>query len=151
MADADLTLVVVDLSETIEPGDLALVERAKQQGRYILVGNKSDLPRVAQLAEELVTVSAVTGEGIETLRDKIAPAGAREQESGFITSIRHQQLLRESIEALEQASKAVGFGIPHEMLLLDLYAALRPIDAITGATTADDILNRIFSTFCIGK
>jgi tRNA modification GTPase len=45
----------------------------------------------------------------------------------------------------------VEFGIPHEMLLLDLYAALGPIDAITGATTADDILNRIFSTFCIGK
>ena len=44
-----------------------------------------------------------------------------------------------------------ALGIPHEMLLLDLYAALRPIDAITGATTADDILNRIFSTFCIGK
>ncbi len=41
--------------------------------------------------------------------------------------------------------------IPHEMLLLDLYAALQPLDAITGATTADDILNRIFSTFCIGK
>jgi tRNA modification GTPase len=151
MADADLTLVVVDLSATIDPGDLALIERAKQQGRYILVGNKSDLPRVAELAEELVTVSAVTGEGIDRLRGEIAPAGAREQESGFITSIRHQQLLRESIEALEQASKAVGFGIPHEMLLLDLYAALRPIDAITGATTADDILNRIFSTFCIGK
>ena len=54
-------------------------------------------------------------------------------------------------------AKAIGKGvvnitlIPHEMLLLDLYAALRPIDGITGATTADDILNRIFSTFCIGK
>jgi tRNA modification GTPase len=45
----------------------------------------------------------------------------------------------------------VEANIPHEMLLLDLYAGLRPIDAITGATTADDILNRIFSTFCIGK
>jgi tRNA modification GTPase len=76
---------------------------------------------------------------------------ADEQNSGFITSVRHQQLLRESIEALGQARKAAQFGIPHEMLLLDLYAALRPIDAITGATTADDILNRIFSTFCIGK
>jgi tRNA modification GTPase len=59
--------------------------------------------------------------------------------------------LREGLEALENAARAVGFGIPHEMLLLDFYAALRPIDAITGATTADDILNRIFSTFCIGK
>jgi tRNA modification GTPase len=151
MADADLTLVVVDLSEPVQPEDIALLDRAKQQGRHILVGNKSDLPRVAETSEEFLAVSAVTGEGIERLRDRIAPAAAREQDSGFITSIRHQQLLAESIEALAQARKAVEFGIPHEMLLLDLYAALRPIDAITGATTADDILNRIFSTFCIGK
>jgi tRNA modification GTPase len=41
--------------------------------------------------------------------------------------------------------------VPHEMLLLDLYNALRPLDAVTGATTTDDILNLIFSTFCIGK
>jgi tRNA modification GTPase len=74
-----------------------------------------------------------------------------QEESGFITSLRHEGLLRESLEALANARRAAEFGIPHEMLLLDLYAALRPIDAITGATTADDILNRIFSTFCIGK
>jgi len=66
-------------------------------------------------------------------------------------SIRHAALLRESQEALQNSSRAVNFVFPHEMLLLDLYAALRPIDAVTGATTADDILNRIFSTFCIGK
>ena len=54
-------------------------------------------------------------------------------------------------EALDHARSAVEYGIPHEMVLLDLYAALRPIDAITGATTADDILHRIFATFCIGK
>jgi tRNA modification GTPase len=59
--------------------------------------------------------------------------------------------LEESREALDQAATAAALGIPHEMLLLDLYAALKPIDGITGATTADDILNRIFSTFCIGK
>ena len=100
-------------------------------------------------------VSALTGEGIPELRDAIleavAPKGVFEQETGFITSLRHEQLLRESAEYLEKAQAAVGAGIPHEMLLLDLYGALRPIDDITGATTADDILNRIFSTFCIGK
>jgi tRNA modification GTPase len=52
---------------------------------------------------------------------------------------------------LENAKTAIGNQIPHEMLLLDLYSALRPIDAVTGATTIDDILNNIFSTFCIGK
>src|SRR5262249_3541219 len=151
MADADITLVVMDLSEPVQPDDVALLSPAKRQGRYGLVGNKPDLPRVAEPAEEFAAVSAVTGEGIAALREKIAPAAAREQESGFITSIRHEQLLHESLEALQQAVKAAELGIPHEMLLLDLYAALRPIDAITGATTADDILNRIFSTFCIGK
>jgi tRNA modification GTPase len=151
MVDADVTLVVMDLAEPVQPDDFALLERARRQGRYILVGNKSDLPRAAEPPEEFVAVSAVTGQGIEQLREKIVPEATREQESGFITSLRHEQLLRESVEALVQARKAAEFGIPHEMLLLDLYAALRPLDAITGATTADDILNRIFSTFCIGK
>ncbi len=150
MADADVTLVVFDLAVPADAEDIALLDRAKLQGRYVLVGNKSDLPRAAEMPEDFVAVSAITGEGIENLRRKIAPSIARE-ESGFITSIRHEQLLREALEALAQARNAVEFGIPHEMLLLDLYAALRPVDAITGATTADDILNRIFSTFCIGK
>jgi len=151
MADADVTLVVVDLSAPIHPDDLALMERAREHGRWILVGNKADLPRVAEFNSDFIAVSALTGQGIDRLREAIAPAASREQESGFITSIRHEQLLRESLEALAQARRAADVGIPHEMLLLDLYAALRPLDGITGATTADDILNRIFATFCIGK
>jgi tRNA modification GTPase len=156
MADADLTLVVLDISGGCEE-DMPLILRASQQGKYLVAGNKCDLPRVATLEEieNALPVSALTGEGIGELRkaivEALAPRGRLEQEGGFITSLRHEQLLRESKEALEQARQAVGLGIPHEMLLLDLYAALRPIDAITGATTADDILNRIFATFCIGK
>jgi tRNA modification GTPase len=152
MADADLTLVVVDLAAPVHSDDIALIERAEKQGRWILVGNKVDLSPAALLPmENCIAVSALTGEGIGRLREEIAPVASRELESGFITSIRHEQLLRESLEALGQARKAAEVGIPHEMVLLDLYAALRPLDAITGATTADDILNRIFSTFCIGK
>jgi tRNA modification GTPase len=150
MADADLTIVVFDMSEPLTPDDAALLAHAREQGRYILAGNKSDLPQAAEMPGDSVAVSAVTGAGIDELRRRIAPAAGGD-DSGFITSLRHERLLRESLEALEQARKAVAFNIPHEMLLLDLYAALRPIDAITGATTADDILNRIFATFCIGK
>jgi tRNA modification GTPase len=132
-----------------------LLERARRQGRWLLVGNKSDLPPAQNAPPDGVTVSARTGAGIPLLREAIleavAPRGIFEQETGFITSLRHEQLLRESLAYLEKARGAVESAIPHEMLLLDLYAALRPIDAITGATTADDILNRIFSTFCIGK
>jgi tRNA modification GTPase len=154
MADADLTLVVVDLSEPLGVEDHELMEKVRQQGRNLVAGNKSDLPRQAQTADAL-PVSALTGAGVAEIRraiiDALAPRGRLEQEGGFITSLRHERLLEESREALEQARQAAERGIPHEMLLLDLYAALRPIDGITGATTADDILNRIFSTFCIGK
>ena len=149
MADADLTLVVIDASAPLGSEDEALIGRA--QGKKLVVANKCDLASSARG----LPVSALTGEGILKLRraivDAIAPRGQVEQEGGFITSLRHEQLLRESQEALEQALTANSLGIPHEMLLLDLYAALRPIDAITGATSADDILNRIFSTFCVGK
>ena len=76
---------------------------------------------------------------------------ATQVESGFLTNVRHQGLVRDSLAALAAAKNAVSGRVPHEMLLLDLYGALRPLDSITGATTNDDILNLIFSTFCIGK
>ena len=154
MADADLTVVVIDLSVPLEAEDHALIGKAREQGKSLIAGNKSDLPLRAVI-EGAVPVSALTGAGITELRraivDALAPRGRLEQEGGFITSLRHEQLLQETREALEQARNAASYGIPHEMLLLDLYAALGPIDGITGATSADDILNRIFSTFCIGK
>jgi tRNA modification GTPase len=152
MTDADLTLVVWDASSVVTEEDRALLERAKSQGRHLLVANKSD---VGGGVDHAIAVSALTGQGIGELRRaivaSIAPEGRMEQDGGFITSLRQEQLLRESHEALVKARSAAELGIPHEMLLLDMYAALVPIDAITGATTADDILDRIFSTFCIGK
>jgi tRNA modification GTPase len=154
MADADLTLVVLDLAAPAGAGDRSLIEHAAAQGRYLLVGNKCDLPRRAEVAEQFAAVSALTGEGIPELRRRIREAiapGNLEHEPGFITSVRHEALLKDALASLERARAAVPAGIPHEMLLLDLYAALQSLDAITGATTADDILNRIFSTFCIGK
>lgn len=151
MADADVTLVVLDASQELEDVDRDLLAR----GNPIVAGNKADKPVVATLPESAIAVSALTGAGIEQLRTRIiesvSPGGAVEREAGFITSIRHEQLLRESLESLDQAGSAVDSRIPHEMVLIDLYSALRPLDSITGATTADDILNRIFSTFCIGK
>jgi tRNA modification GTPase len=154
MADADLTLVVIDLSQPETPRDVELIQRARSQGRALVAANKSDLPN-ARSAEGAVVVSAHTKSGIDQLRRAIIAAVTPEQgiagESGFITSIRQERLLRECDEALEQARTAASTNIPHEMLLLDLYGALQALDGITGATTADDILNRIFSTFCIGK
>jgi tRNA modification GTPase len=154
VADADLTLLVFDLAAEATAEDQVLREKLADQ-KPLYIGNKRDLPKRFLGADDLLPVSAVTGDGIselqETILKRLAPTGLAAPESGAITSIRHEALLKESVAALENARRAVGFALPHEMLLLDLYAALRPVDAITGATTADDILNRIFSTFCIGK
>jgi tRNA modification GTPase len=87
----------------------------------------------------------------EAIYEAAVPRLAEGEDSGFITSLRHEQLLRQTLEALDRARTAIGACVPHELLLLDLYSALRALDAITGATTAEDILDRIFSTFCIGK
>lgn len=152
MADADLTLVVLDASVAGE--DTSLIDKARAQGRFLAVLNKCDLP-VAAPSPDLPRVSAQTGEGIPALRtailDAIGHASANEHEFNFITSLRQERLLSECLGALRAASAAIDERIPHEMLLLDLYGALHPLDAITGKTTADDILNRIFATFCIGK
>ncbi len=156
MADADLCLIVLDGSSPMDEDARALIDRAASSGaRYLIVRNKSDQPAADGQPSDAIPVSALTGAGIEELLSKIldavAPNSGPERESGFITSVRHEALLRECVEALGHAAAAVELKIPHEMILLDLYAALQPLDAITGATTADDILNRIFSTFCIGK
>lgn len=153
MADADLTIVVVDGSVELGAEDARILEKAEEQGRHLVVLNKSDLAGKVERAG--LRVSAKTGEGVEELRGAILAAighaSAGEDEFSFITSLRQAELFRASGEALRKAEQAVGQRVPHEMLLLDLYEALWPLDAVTGATTADDILNRIFSTFCIGK
>jgi len=104
---------------------------------------------------EVVRTSALTGEGIHELKEKIlamaAPARDVGPEGEFITNLRHKQLIQNSLAGLAKARQAVEQQTPHEMLLLDLYDALRPLDLITGATYADDILGIIFNTFCVGK
>jgi tRNA modification GTPase len=157
LADADLVLVVLDASQphsTKEDEDL--LAQAGQR-HALVVENKIDLldGKGGSTGGERLRTSALTGEGIAELRAAILRAiagdGAAQPESGFLTNVRHQGLVRDSLAGLANAVRAAEGNLPHEMLLLDLYSALRPLDEITGATTADDILNLIFSRFCIGK
>ncbi|HET7099794.1 MAG TPA: tRNA uridine-5-carboxymethylaminomethyl(34) synthesis GTPase MnmE, partial [Terriglobia bacterium] len=92
---------------------------------------------------------------IEELREKILQAAGAGNDPGpegeLVTNLRHQQLLQASLTALNRCRRAAGERMHHEMLLLDLYDALRPLDTLTGATDVEDILGMIFSRFCIGK
>ncbi len=167
LADADLVLVVLDVSQLPAADDQELLRQVEGRAA-IVVENKCDLipdhvgagvltcPTGRSSAEMAqVRTSAITGEGIPELRAEILRHVGGENgihaEAGFLTNVRHQNLVRQSVSALDAAANAVHTRTPHEMLLLDLYNALRPLDEITGATTNDDILNLIFSKFCIGK
>ena len=159
LADADLVLVVMDLSQQAEEEDARLLEMVGPRPK-IVVENKLDLASRELLVASRerngnVRTSAITGEGIEELRQEIlrqvgGEAGGQ-RENGFLTNVRHQALVREAISGLDAARQALDENIPHEMMLLDCYNALHALDGITGATTTDDILNLIFSSFCIGK
>jgi tRNA modification GTPase len=157
LADADLVLVVLDASSEPSTEDYELLKQAAKRPA-IIARNKVDLKSRVQGSGDggqEISTSAVTGEGIGELRREIlrhiGGDGGVQGEAGFLTNVRHQGLIKDSLGALAAAEKAVDQKIPHEMLLMDLYNALRPLDTMTGATTTDDILNLIFSTFCIGK
>jgi tRNA modification GTPase len=158
LSEADLVLVVLDASQAPSDEDRELLSQVEGRAA-IVVGNKCDLSGshclvlVSKLQQ--VATSALTGAGIPELRAAIlhhvGGDGGPQIEAGFLTNARHQRLVSDSLVALSTAANAVAVRVPHEMLLLDLYNALRPLDEITGATTTDDILNLIFGTFCIGK
>src|SRR5690349_7215472 len=158
LADADIVLFVLDASEPLGDEDRELLMHVERR-TAIAVHNKTDLDgsELSNFNSRLpvIRTSAVTGLGIPELRSEIlrhiAGDNIPQAESGFLTNVRHQARVSDAMKGLEAAIGAVGNQVPHEMLLLDLYSALRPLDEITGATTTDDILNLIFSTFCIGK
>lgn len=165
LADAALVLLVVDATQVIDPEDLALLDELA--GRPALVAlNKCDLvsqetcaERVQQLiglsSQLTVTqVSAQTREGLMALRERIHTALVGENASSdsvFLTNERQHAAVSAAQAALAAALTAMQQKVPHEMVLLDLHTALDALDLLTGTTTADDILNLIFSTFCIGK
>jgi len=169
MAEADVVLLVVDATVGISQEDRAVLELGASGGSSVLVAwNKCDLvPQVQgsrfEVREQVpgvrevqtILTSALTGEGIEELRAAIVAAVAGGEgglrEAAMLTNLRQHQAVEQALGGLASARLAVDAAIPHEMLLLDLYESLRGLDALTGATTSEDVLRLIFSSFCIGK
>lgn len=162
LADAALVLVVLDATQTLNEEERNLL--AAVEGRPAVVAiNKSDLGGMNGVNSDLseaqaagvaaLPTSALTGDGIGALRERILQlaTGGASAEPGLLTSLRHQQAVAAARAALADAADANANGIPHEMILIDLYRGLWALDSLTGQTTSDDILNLIFSRFCIGK
>jgi len=156
LADAALVVVVLDATEALNDEERGLLEAVKGRPALVVV-NKSDLAgdclQDGVDGISLLRTSALTGDGIAELRERILAlaTGGAAAEPGMLTSMRHHQAITTTLAALGDAAVANAGGIPHEMILLDLYRGLWALDSLTGQTTSDDILNLIFSTFCIGK
>jgi tRNA modification GTPase len=160
LADADRILFVVDGSELLREEDFRILARLTDRP-FFLVINKTDLPQcvdagsIKRQAQAVLSVSAKTTQGIEALKqalfEEYGPERLLENEPGLVTSVRQERSISESLVALSKGHKSLTMQMPHEVVLLDLYSALRSLNTLTGETTIEDILGNIFSTFCIGK
>jgi tRNA modification GTPase len=171
MDAADLLLVMFDTSAEIDGQDLELVSQIKDR-RSLLVLNKTDIAPadIVRRNEErigsesvgdgrpsapLLKVSALRGDGLEELRELIASASRvtqRDRSEGvMLSSIRHRDALSRAKESLSLAKGSLQKKMSAEFVALDVKAALDAVGEVVGKTVTDDILNKIFSEFCIGK
>ena len=162
---ADLILIVIDGSRLLASGADAVWDRlaALPGAAAIVVINKSDLPQRLSPGDErrlarrgpIVAVSARRGDGLDDLRSAMARAvrsdAVVQSAHGFWLAARHRAALRRAAEALTRARSALSEDLGPEFAAADLHAALSALGDIVGETTPGDILDRIFSQFCIGK
>ena len=126
---------------------------------HLVVINKSDLPQARDPASldgsSQVAVSAKTGAGIDTLREAIRRFLLEHKTDAaddlVLTNARQHEAIVKATSSLKAGSASLVRNVPHEMALLDLYQSLSALNELTGDVVTDDILDRIFSTFCIGK
>ena len=165
MIDADLVIVMLDASQNLTAEDREILAQASELQHFIAV-NKIDLTNGAsQIPEEIksqipnpksqiLPVSAKTGEGLERLQKAIVePFQPQDTESsGFLVSdARHHDLLLRAKSEIENSVGLIEEKASEEIVLIGLHNAMRYLGSITGETTTEDMLTRIFSTFCIGK
>lgn len=160
--EADLVLMVVDLSTGILAEDKRILEEVTGKN-VIIVGNKVDLIgekenglKTFAASYPWVTISAREGKGLDELARKIREVVlsgkvARTGEEPILTRARHRDALEKCLEHLNAAIAAWENGIPGDLIAVDLWAARDFLGEITGATAREDLLDRIFSDFCIGK
>ncbi|MFA5056141.1 MAG: tRNA uridine-5-carboxymethylaminomethyl(34) synthesis GTPase MnmE [Dehalococcoidia bacterium] len=157
VAKADFVLLVVDSSAPLRSTDKEIV--AMLEGKPVLVAaNKSDLKQRAHLDDipfDKVHVSALTGDGIDRLEDKMFDFvfGGKTVSSDaiLVSNPRHKSCLEQAIRHIDQALHGIDTRIPDDFVTIDLTSALNTLGEITGETVTDELLETIFSNFCIGK
>ena len=162
MQSADLILFVIDQSEPLEQEDMETLDHCRGR-KVLIVLNKTDLTKGLSPSEEdrlssafpSVAVSALTGEGIDRLKHEIADFvlkdGPDTGSSHVAPNLRHRKALEEALACFTRATNALKDSLPLELLALELRSGIDALGQIIGETTPEDVLESIFSQFCLGK
>ena len=162
LQDAELVICVVDGSEGLTAEDEAILAAASGKPCVIIV-NKSDLGLAVDLEElkerfgqdKVMTLSAKTLTGVEAfsawLKDYVYGSEGALSDGAYVQNARQERLLREARQSLEDASQAAAAMLPYDCIEIDVRTAIDLLGEITGDTVQDEIINEIFSRFCIGK
>ncbi len=157
IASADIVLFVLDGSQSFTAEDRRVMDEL--QGKHVIATiNKSDLPRRLEKLKEpvaQVSVSCRTGEGLDDLKralsDQVKQGTISSREHVWAVNQRHKTALEQTQDSLQKALESITSGLSPEFISLDLRGALDSLGLIIGATYTEDILERIFNDFCIGK
>jgi tRNA modification GTPase len=156
MESADLVLLVLDGSKPLCSEGTSLINALPEE-KTLLVWNKKDLPREAKTACNAlqISLSALTGDGMEELKESIQSLiwkkGPPPKEEIVLTNARHKQALDEAISLLENVIQGLDADVSPEFLSFDMRKCLFELGTILGMNISEEILNSIFSKFCIGK
>lgn len=156
---ADLVFFVIDMSRTFEAEDEEILSLI-QDKNTIFVLNKIDLEKKAALpvkikASTTVSISAKTGIGLKqlekTVEDMFSLGSIIQKQDETVINMRHKQAVLEALAALQNALLTLEMGLPADLLSVDMRVALTALGTITGQTVSDEIVEEIFSRFCLGK
>ena len=160
LTDADLILFVVDSSRELSEEDLRVHERIHSD-KVLGILNKIDMEKKLDLSkldkvEKWIEISAKENIGIKEMEDEIYSyivSGQIEDSSEtlVITNIRHRSALEKTKEAIENIFETIDLGLPMDLIAVDLKEALDALSEVTGEISSEDVLDHIFSNFCVGK
>ena len=158
LEEADLVVLMLDTSRPLDDEDREIIKSIKNKKTIVLL-NKVDLERKLQLEEldglhNLIEISAMTGFGIEDLKQKIKELffnGEVDNESLIITNSRHKQALYRALENCKTAEERLKMNEFLDLISIYVTSGLRELGEITGAELEEDLVNKIFSEFCVGK
>ena len=160
LSESDLILLVLDAARSIEPEELQLYEAVREQPHLIL-GNKMDLcggknvEWPLSISREIWPVSAKTGEGIPTvqkqIRDLFLKGVVLTDHTPVITNLRQKEALRKAVTALDRVQEAAQAGFEPDLLMIDIREAYDALGEMSGHNVSEDMIQAIFSRFCLGK